>query len=384
MKTTYRFVIDANEANVPERVGSNTYAFHLLEQLEHLTRRRRDIEWTVLLSQPPVSDMPKSRPRFRYEVVGPQWFWTQFAEPVYLWKNSQKHDVLFTPGHYAPKHSAIPYVSSVMDVAYLHFPKQFKLKDQTQLQIWTKHSVEHAAGVVTISDSTRRDVLNHYKVRPENVVVAYPAVETNPHRSSAADRQLRKMAVTQPFILHIGTLQPRKNIERLIAAFELLKQGSGTAISELQLVLAGKIGWLSQPIIERINSSPYKSSIRQLQYVTAAQKEVLLANAEILVSPGLYEGFGIPVLEAMAHGTLIVASQTSSLPEVVGDAGFLVNPESPESIAEGIWQALTLSKKDTAIFRRKMKQQLKKFSWEESARIVLELLMKVADAHTRN
>jgi hypothetical protein len=171
-----RIAIDGNEANIKNRVGSNVYAFEVLWALERMTRTRADIEITILVSTKPIQDLPQTRAGWNYQVIQPQPLWTQFALPIHLFVHRSRYDVFFTPGHYAPRLSSLPYVSSVMDVAYLKFPEQFQDKDVIQLKDWTGYSVRHAHKVVAISQSTKADVVKYYKRKPQDVVVAYPSI----------------------------------------------------------------------------------------------------------------------------------------------------------------------------------------------------------------
>jgi glycosyltransferase involved in cell wall biosynthesis len=389
-----RIAIDGNEANVSSRVGSNVYAFEIIKHLEAATKQDRRYTFTVLLSSPPSSDLPTARPGWSYNVVTPRPLWTQWALPIHLFLHKQAYDVLFTPGHYAPRLSSIPYVSSVMDLGFLEYPKQFKKNDLMQLTNWTAYSVKHAAKIVAISEFTKHDVCTTYGRKPEDVVVAHPSVATLqlPTGKYRAQTTLSRFDITKPYLLYVGTLQPRKNIERLIAAFERLhrqinsgsirfpfsKKNQALDYHNLKLVLAGKTGWLAEPILERIKKSPVTDHIILTGFISAHTKTVLIKHAEALALVGLYEGFGIPALEALHLGTIPVVSDSSSLPEVVGKAGVLVNPRSTTSIAKGLADVLTTTASKKAQLVKEGRKQIKKFSWEHSSQIILDTLTKVA------
>lgn len=394
-----RLALDANEANVITRVGSNVYAYEIISELYTLASNKPELRVTVLLAAPPVSDLPAATDRWQYKIIKPSPFWTQWALPWHLFLNQNTYDVLFTPGHYAPRWSAIPYVSSVMDLAFLHFPTQFKKKDFIQLKNWTAYSVKNARKVITISEFSQSEIVTYYGKKAEDIVIAYPAATTLPAVPNPEERKkiLRKLKINQPFILHLGTIQPRKNITALVEAFEQLKrsleaghiQTASSAketpalkrfhqLSGIQLVIAGKEGWLAEPIIERIAQSPFKKDIILTGFIDESSKTSLLKEACCLAMVGRFEGFGIPALEALTLGTLPVVSDQSSLPEVVGEAGITVNPDSLESIATGLQSALSISAKEKAQYRRYAREQTKKFSWQESAKRILETLEEVA------
>jgi glycosyltransferase involved in cell wall biosynthesis len=384
MSLTINIAIDGNEANVANRVGSNVYAFQILHAMEELTRFDAQLDFTVLLAEPPESDFPVERQGWHYQVVGPKPIWTQIALPIHLYFHS--YDVLFSPGHYAPRLSKVPYVSSVMDLAFLYFPEQFRVKDVIQLRDWTKYSVKHAAKVVAISQATKNDVIKQYHRQPDDVVIAYPAIATrfDVPTVTATKTVLKKFSLAEPYFLYVGTLQPRKNLIRLIEAYERLIDQPNFARSKQitkglpDLVIAGKVGWMADDLLARVAASPVTQRIKMLGYVTDDEKTVLYQQATALVLIGLYEGFGMPPLEAMQAGTLPVVSNSSSLPEVVGSAGILVDPENVDSIADGLRTVVSLSAKQRAQYRKEARLQLRLFDWQTSAQTILTTLLQVA------
>lgn len=378
----YHFAIDGNEANVTQRVGSNVYAFELLVALEELTRGKEEYHWTVLLSSSCLADLPAERKGWRYKVVKPRPFWTQLGLPMHLFLHQKTYDVFFTPGHYAPRVSAVPYISSVMDLGFLRFPKQFRKKDLLQLKEWTRYSVKHADRVLTISQFTKDSVVKEYRLKPENVFVAYPSLPEIPEKTAKVPATWIKneLGITQPYILYVGTLQPRKNLVRLIHAFEQFSEHYKKK-EQPQLVIAGKIGWLANDTLKAVERSRFRERIHLLGYVTDAQKVALYRKSCCAVLIGLYEGFGIPPLEAMAAGTLPIVANTSSLPEVVGDAGFQVSPTDTEELATTFGKIFGLKAKERAALLKKGRLQLNKFSWKDSAQIILDQLIQVATNH---
>jgi glycosyltransferase involved in cell wall biosynthesis len=378
-----KIAIDGNEANIVNRVGSNVYAFEILNNLHHLTKNKK-ITVTILLSTPPVAELPPENKGWRYKIITPAKFWTRWALPVHLFLHPKRYDVFFTPGHYAPRLSSIPYVSSVMDLAFIHYPDQFKKKDLLQLKNWTKYSALNAKKIVTISQFSRQDIVNSYHRNPADIVVAYPSVDTAERKAAPVHTKkvLNKFKIKEPYILYIGTIQPRKNLTKLVEAFEKASRrlpfGGRKKVTKLQLVLAGKVGWLADDLIGRIEKSPFKKNIITTGFVSDFEKQVLLENASCLGLIGLYEGFGIPALEALEYGVIPVVSNTSSLPEVVGEAGFLVDPNDSSDISRKIEDALSLSARKKAEWTKLRKEQIVKFDWRESAKIILKTLEGVA------
>ena len=383
-----KIAIDGNEANVQNRVGSNIYAFKLIEEIYKLTAKRKNIDITILLSAPKVTDLPAKRKNWRYLVISPRKFWTQWALPIHLFLHKDDYDLLFTPGHYAPRFSAIPYVSSVMDLAYIDHPDQFKKNDLIQLRDWTKYSVKNAKKVITISKFSKKEIIKHYQKDSKDINVIYPDAQLT---DSADAKDLKKFFkehnLKKDYFLYLGTLQPRKNINKLVEAYE--KYYRKTAAYNLenkkkyktkskkeipQLVISGKIGWLAEGILERINNSPFKENIILTGFVEDRYKAALYKNAQASLLLSAYEGFGIPPLESMYLKTIPIAAKNSSLPEVLGKAGFLVNPDNSLEVAEAMFKVDHLKKKDKTKQKSLMSKQIKKFSWQESAKTLLKKL----------
>jgi len=388
----YSFAFDANEANVDNRVGSNVYAFEILQQFYKTTQEEQKISWTILLSKPPVKDLPKETSWWKYEIVSPNKFWTQWALPLYLFKNRKNIDLLYTPGHYAPRFSAVPYVSSVMDLAFLKFPDQFTDLDAFQLKNWTKYSVSGAQKVITISDFSKKEIIQNYELDPKKIVVAHPSFSLNDKFSRLRwKRFIKKNNIDlENYLLYLGTIQPRKNIEKLIESFEIFSRSLAAkkvrsskarkikGDKQPQLVIAGKTGWLADPILKRIENSPFKENIILTGFIDNSLKKPLYehANASFLI--GLYEGFGIPPLESLSVGTPAVVADNSSLPEAVGDVGFKVNPEDAQGIADAMSKVWKMPKLRRRAFERKAKRHAKKFSWEQTSKTILNTLLQVA------
>jgi len=371
---TYRIAIDGNEANVQNRVGSNIYAFELLLSLEKLLKSDANWNITVLLTSHPLADMPSERLGWQYIVVRPSRLWTQWALPRFLQTHKNDFDLFFTPGHYAPRHSPIPYVSAVLDLAFLSHPRSFTLHDRLQLTYWTKYSVKKAQRILTISQASKDEIIEKYKISPSKIVVCYPAVGAVKKTTTAqASSVLKKFGVSKHYFISLGTIQPRKNLVRLIEAFESFSRKQ----QQYHLVLAGKEGWLARPILDRIAKSPFKERINVTGFVTEEEKWALLRTATAVVAVGLKEGFGIPALESLEAGTIPVVANTTSLPEVVGNAGILVDPTSSLAIADGLWKAATLKARERAILRKNGREQKSKFTWQKTAESVRDLWQNV-------
>ncbi|MDQ3239364.1 MAG: glycosyltransferase family 4 protein, partial [bacterium] len=239
------------------------------------------------------------------------------------------------------------------------------------------YSVANASKIVTISESSKLDIIKYYKVDPKKIVVTYLGYDTETFQP-VTDRNkiqevMKKYNIAQPYILYLGTLQPRKNIVRLIQAFKLLTSDLAISKLGLKLVIVGKKGWLYDEIFAEVKKLNMEEIVVLTGYIQDEEKAAMLSGALLYTLPSLYEGFGIPIIEAMACGTPVVVSRISSLPEVVGEYGILIDPYSVPSIGEGLKLLVT----DTEL-RERMSQQglkwVKQFDWIHCARITLGVL----------
>lgn len=371
--------IDGNEANVAKRVGISEYAFQLLMQLSSAKFKVQNAKFVVYLKDEPRSELPPESENWKYRVIKPGKLWTQWRLPLDLFLHKPRPDVFFSPTHYAPRFSPVPTVVSVMDLSYLYFPEMFNKSDLLQLRSWTEYSVKKATKVLTISNSSKDDIIKEYRVGKDRVVVTHlgikESVTLTPHIYSMNTLKA-KYDLSDNYILFVGTLQPRKNIVRLIKAFAKVSKEE-KAPEDLQLVVVGRKGWLYEEILETPKELGIEKSVKFLENVQDDELPLFYKNALCFVLPSLYEGFGLPVLEAMQQGCPVITSNISSLPEAGGDAALYVDPEDVDDIAKKITQ-LVSSEKLRKEMIEKGKEQVKKFSWEKTARETLDVLEQVA------
>lgn len=354
--------LDANEANVTRRVGSNEYAFQVLWQLY---RQGTDHQWVIYLSHEPQADLPQSKPNWKYRVLKPGFFWTQWRLPLDLLFHSPRPPIFLTLGHYAPRFSPVPTMVCLMDLAFLKFPSTFRRSDLWQLTSWTKYSVQNASHIFAISQATKKDIVKFYGLEPEKITVAYPGVNQLPVKG--------KSSVSGKYLLYVGTLQPRKNLDALIEAFSRIPirsnlVGKPTRLDlEVKLVIAGKVGWKYQP--KNIKNVKY------LGYVPQEKLGSLIKNSLGLVLPSLYEGFGIPVVQAMSLGVPVLVSRNSSLTEIVADTGlYIESPFDAPAIRSGLEKILSLSPAQKQSLTAFAKLRSHQFSWVNTAKVILTKL----------
>lgn len=369
--------IDGNEANVKNRVGVNKYAFEIIKGIAQLLPKNPLLIVYVYLKQPPLDDMPKETKNFRYKILAGGKVWIVTKLVPHLRKNSDKVDVFFTPSHYLPPLVRLPMVCSIMDLGYLEFSAQFKKYDYWQLKLWSAYSIKVSKYILTISEATMHDIVRRYPSSRDKVVITYPGYDKYLTTTKVFDTSILKVkekySIVNDYILYLGTLKPSKNIEGLIKAFSKLDKKKN-----LKLVIAGKKGWLYESVFELVKRLGLEEEIVFTDFIDEADKVPLIKASKAFVLPSFWEGFGIDVLTAFALEVPVVASKVGSLPEVVGDAGVLVDPFDVDSIAKGINKVLEMDKKDYNNLVSKGKIQLKKFSWEKSAEKTLEILGKAA------
>lgn len=366
--------IDGYEANVDQRLGSGQVAFNLLKSIEKIDQENN---YTVLLPNSPLDDLPKTRPGWRYQILRPAKLWTRIALPIKILFSKERPDVFFSPTHYIPKFNKVKIVVMIFDLAFLHFPEMFKKSDLYKLRNWTKDSVMQAEHVITISESSKMDLIKFYKKDEKKITVAHPGYDSERFKVVSKEKVkkiLDKYKVRQNYVIFVGTIQPRKNLIRLIDAFK--------EIDNIKLVIVGKTsgqgrsGWMFEEILKHPKKLGIEEKVIFTGFVPTEDLVPLINGAEAFILPSLYEGFGIPVLEAMACGVPIIASNNSSLPEVVGKAGVLINSTSVEDIKGAI---LKVTQDKT--FQEKLSKdgldQVMKFSWEKMAREVITVLEKV-------
>ncbi len=270
-------------------------------------------------------------------------------------------DVLFIPASALPIVHPKKAIVTIHDIAWQFYPQSFTWFTFYFLKLSTWFALRFSSGIVAVSEATKKDLLTLYHVEPKKISVVHHGfmLESQSGMSSV-------LPVKKPYILFLSTLQPRKNLETLIAAFRLLKEEQPDLPHTL--VVAGKPGWKFEPILEAIFKN--KDIVTYLNHVSESEKSAILANADLLVVPSLYEGFGMQVLEGFAAGVPVAVSNVSSLPEVAGDAAVFFDPHNEQEIKQAIKKVLT-DKVFSEQMRQKGKKRLQSFSWKQCAQQTL-------------
>ncbi len=320
-------------------------------------------------------------PKFpNYRVIKKSWplFWTQLRlSASLLW---EKPDVLWMPMHNIPffRSKKLKTVVTIHDLAFKYFPECFTTLERWKLNFLAGLAISRCDKIITISYSSKRDILKFYpNVREEKIQVIYHGFDQkifSQKRNIEAERIVKNnLRIDGRYILYVGAIQPRKNLSVLISAFEKLKNELGDKGVDLKLVLAGEKAWLWEDVFSLLDKSAYAKDILTPGRIKFEEIGHLMRGAEIFCFPSLYEGFGIPVLEAFAAEVPVVCAENSSLPEVAGEAALYFSGEDTEKLTENLKAVLqNQALRDDLI--KKGKVQLEKFSWEKCAEETLECL----------
>lgn len=253
-------------------------------------------------------------------------------------------------------------VNTIYDMTYLRYPETMNTKNLQRITEGIQRSVERSDRIVTISAFSQREIMELLHLS-EKMVTVIPCAPSLTKNTSDFAKTALKYGITKPYVLYVGTIEPRKNLARLIRAFDLLKRETGITH---QLLMAGGEGWNNEEIHREAERAAYSRDIHFIGYVSAEEKNALYQHAAVMVFPSLYEGFGMPPLEAMYWDCPVVCADTASLPEVTGNAACLVNPLDETEIAQGMWNVIS-NETYAQTLVQKGKARLKEYTWDASA-----------------
>jgi glycosyltransferase involved in cell wall biosynthesis len=284
-------------------------------------------------------------------------------------------DLFHSPDFALPPTLNAPGVLTIHDLAFLRQPECAYPTLRRYLEQVVPRSVRRASRIIAVSDSTRWDLIELLDVNPARVTTIHEGVSPEYQRADDPERvwsQLKVHGIREPFILAVGTLEPRKNYARLLEAYAMLRQRG----MPQRLVIAGALGWLYEPIYEQL----HKLQLEQSVTIVRPDDEMLLAlyqSADTFICASLYEGFGIPLLEALACGTPVACSNSSSMPEVVGDAALLFDPLDSEQISQAIWRCLSETEMNAEL-RTRGPARAALFPWKKTAAETINVYTEVA------
>jgi glycosyltransferase involved in cell wall biosynthesis len=274
----------------------------------------------------------------------------------------------------APPFAPCPVVATIHDLSFEHLPHTFKRRSRMQLRLTVRHTARTAAHLIASSEYSRRDLIETYQIPPDKVSTTPLAASTSfaPVRDEGEIGRVRSLyGLEGDYILAVGSIQPRKNLIRLFAAYAALRRTRPHAKLP-RLVLVGKRAWLYEETLSAIEGQGIASDVIFTGYVPESDLPALYTEALCFVYPSYFEGFGLPPLEAMQCGAPVIAGDRTSLPEVVGDAGLLVDPFDENAIARAIAQMID-DPGLRAELRRKGLKRARLFNWHETARQTLQI-----------
>lgn len=365
--------VDASRALRARRTGTERYA---LEIIRHLIGSPASAahRWRLYVDAPVTVDTFPAQPQVEIRLLPVRRMWTHRGLARELLRHPP--DVLFVPSHVVPlllpPGRLPPTVVTIHDLGYHRYPKAHTRFQRAYLEWSTRWSVAAATEVIAVSRATAADLVRWAGAPADKVSVVYeaaPELTVPPPRAREAVRS--RYALARPYALYVGTIQPRKNLSRLIEAYARLPDPGW------DLVLAGGRGWLSDALYAQATTSGVAGRVHFPGYIPDSDLPGLLAGATCFCFPSLFEGFGLPVLEAQSLGVPVMTANSSSLPEIAGDAALYVDPTDVDAIAAAM---LRLSQDEE--LRRQLiaagYENVKRFSWDKAARETLAVLEAAA------
>ncbi len=358
-----RIAIDASRTTVPQPTGTEHYSRELIRALLRLDTNH---EFHLYFRDEPAPGLFPKAEHIHRHVIPLRRLWTHARLALAL--QQARPAVTFVPAHTLPFIFPGPAVVTVHDLGFRYFPETHPLLDRQYLELTTFYSTRRSTRVLADSQATANDIMEIYRVPPAKLQVVYPGVAPPTIGDQAAVRV--KYNLPARYFLFLGTLQPRKNIAVIVQAYQRWR--SANPDDDAELVLAGNKGWLYDD-----TWAEGLPGVNLPGFIDDADKGALYAGALALVFPSLYEGFGFPVIEAMHCGTPVITSNTSSLPEVAGAAGLLVDPLNVGALVDKLTRVAG-NPEQRQVMRDAGYQQAARFTWEQAAEQTMTALETAA------
>jgi glycosyltransferase involved in cell wall biosynthesis len=372
-----RIAIDARKLH---DFGIGTYVRNLIRELARLPF---DDEYAILCAPGDVEFVRSLGPRFTPTIERARNYSVRELLTVPLALARLRVDLFHAPHYVVSPLVRVPYVVTIHDCIHLRFPQYLpNRRAYVYARAMMRLAARRARRILTVSQASRDDIVRYLHVPADKIDVIPNAMDAFLLNRATEDdiaRVRERFQLTSPFILYSGNIKPHKNVARLIEAFSILRQKHGADVS---LVIIGDESSRYPNLRRLVHRHQLHQHVRFLGFVPDATLAALYRLASVFVFPSLYEGFGLPPLEAMAMGTPVVVSNVSSLPEVVGDAALLIDPADPEAIADAVNRALTDADLRASLVQRGH-ERVKAFSWARSAARTHEVFAEVAAAACR-
>ncbi len=361
--------IDASRIALTERTGTENYTYNLIEAIKRLDQTNK---YTLYFNKLPQY-FEITQPNMSTRYIPMPRFWTQVRLLAETMINPP--DILFIPAHTLPliRRAKLKTIVTIHDLGSEYLPQHHQFPQKYYLNSSTKFATRFADQIIAVSESTKKDLIKKLSADPKKITVIHEGIDTNffkPAPSADVKTVRTKLGLNSPYLLFVGTVQPRKNLEFLIEAFSKVKT------SNLDLIIAGKPGWLYEETYQAPKKYEVEDRVKFIGFVPTEELPALYTGAEAFVFPSLYEGFGLPLLEAMACGCPVIAADNSSIPEVVGEAGILVKTNDQKAWQKAI-KTLISDPKLASEMIKKGYRQAEKFTWDKTAARTIKLFEKV-------
>ncbi len=366
MTPTHHIALNAQLLSLSQGYRSAGISWYIANLLKELGPVAPDLRYTALLREPLAETPNLSRRVTRWPTHRPavRIAWEQLVQPLLL--HQTEADLLHAMAFVAPIISPCPFVVTVYDLSFLRYPQAFRPLNRAYLRHLTAYSVKRARRVIAISESTRQDVIQQLGKPAAQVRTVYCGADDSfqPMSKAAVAEFKRQQGLPNQFVLYLGTLEPRKNVAGLIRAYAAWHKRDSAA---WPLFIAGGKGWYYEEIFALVESLGVTDAVHFPGYIPQTELTAWYNAADLFVYPSHFEGFGLPVLEAMACGTPVITSDVSSLPEVAGEAARLVPPSDPAALADTLAE-LAHSPDLRAELRPRGLAQAARFRWDKAAR----------------
>lgn len=377
--------IDASRAFIPERTGTENYSYNLIKALAKIDNKNFYRLYTRGITSDPFDliDFPLSA---NFSVKNISWgrFWTQGGLAFETIKNPP--DMLFIPAHTLPLmrelfKSKTRTVVTIHDLGFEYLPNYHQISSLLYLNRSTEWAIKWSDALIAVSEATKKDLIEKMHCDTNKIKVVHEGIDLKRFRTKSENNKdigyikeanylMKTYGVGGTYILYVGTIQPRKNLERLIEAFSLVSKSLSR--QHLQLIIVGKPGWMYKDIYLSPEKYRVDSLVKFLNFISDDDLVKLYRHASVFCLPSLFEGFGLPILEAMASGCPVVTSNFGSLSEIAGDTALLVDPLSSISISSAVEKILTNDTLRSSLII-KGKQLAKQFTWEKTAKKTIEV-----------
>lgn len=370
---------DASRANKEAKTGTEWYSYNLLLELAKIDHINRYFLYTPDELKGKLKDLPDN---FNEKVLKwlPKYLWTMLRLSMEM--ISQAPDTLFVPAHIIPLIAPSNTITTIMDVGFLRRPEVYPQKELKYHNFGLKQAIKKAKKILTISEFTKKEMIELCGIDPDRIKVIYLGFDTGIFKPINDQEKIKqvlkkyKIPTDCKYFFYVGRLEEKKNTPGLVKAFgKFIRDNSNQSI---KLVLAGSPGHNYEEIKRIIREYNISSEVIETGWVDESDLPYLYNGSMAFVFPSFYEGFGLPLLEAMSCGTPIIASNVASIPEVAQGSALLFNPNKPEDIKRAMVDIVGSNEKRNELIKRGLKR-VKDFSWEKCARETLEEIEKVSN-----